>query len=191
MHGFETFLSWNSYQETVVWTSNDISDVQENKVKLINILFCFDDQSFTVSYYITGTSINRKCIIKISKGKSWIWKKKQLFKFLNLLFFSEADKSNDMRSTDRKLDQSLLLLLKQVVDGKEWWYLPTMNYTPGLSMREVSVLGHSGCTAFRLFIALDLHVQVHCRNVNSKLNVGNRIIFVHMVLLFIWNTRNF
>lgn len=90
-----------------------------------------------------------------------------------------------MRSTDRKLDQSLVLLLKQVVDGKEWWYLPTMNYTPGLSMREVSVLGHSGCTAFRLFIALDLHVQVHCRNVNSKLNVGNRIIFVHMVLLFI------
>lgn len=87
-----------------------------------------------------------------------------------------------MRSTDRKLDQSLVLLLKQVVDGKEWWYLPTMSYTPGLSMREVRV---SGCTAFRLFIALDLHVQVHCRNVNSKLNVGNRIIFVHMVLLFI------
>lgn len=143
MHGFETFLSWNSYQETVVWTSNDISDVQENKVKLINILFCFDDQSFTLSYYITGTSINWKCIIRISKGTSWIWKKKQLFKFLNLLFFSEADKSNDMRSTDRKLDQSLVLLLKQVVDGKEWWYLPTMNYTPGLSMREVSVLGHS------------------------------------------------
>lgn len=126
-------------------------------------------------YLITGTSINRKCIIKISKGKSWIWKKTQLFKFLNLLFFSEADKSNDMRSTDRKLDQSLVLLLKQVVDGKEWWYLPTMNYTPGLSMREVSVLGHSGCTAFRLFIALDL--QVHCRNVNSKLNVSNMIYF--------------
>lgn len=142
-------------------------------------------------YLITGTSINWKCIIRISKGTSWIWKKNQLFKFLNLLFFSEADKSNDMRSTDRKLDQSLVLLLKQVVDGKEWWYLPTMNYTPGLSMREVSVLGHSGCTAFRLFIALDLHVQVHCRNVNSKLNVGNRIIFVHMVLFFIWNTRNF
>lgn len=34
MQGFETFLSWNSYQETVVWTSNEISDVQENKVKL-------------------------------------------------------------------------------------------------------------------------------------------------------------
>lgn len=139
-------------------------------------------------YLITGTSINWKCIIRISKGTSWIWKKKKLFKFLNLLFFSEADKSNDVRSTDRKLDQSLVLLLKQVVDGKEWWYLPTMNYTPGLSMREVRV---SGYTAFRLFIALDLHVQVHCRNVNSKLNVSNRIIFVHMVLLFIWNTRDF
>lgn len=123
--------------------------------------------------------------LEYQKAQVEFGKKTQLFKFLNLLFFSEADKSNDMRSTDRKLDQSLVLLLKQVVDGKEWWYLPTMNYTPGLSMREVSVLGHSGCTAFRLFIALDLHVQVHCRNVNSKLNVGNRIIFVHMVLLFI------
>lgn len=41
-------------------------------------------------------------------------------------------------------------------------------------MREVSV---SRCTAFRLLKALDLHVQVHCRNVNSKLNVGTWIFF--------------
>lgn len=87
-----------------------------------------------------------------------------------------------MRSTDRKLDQSLVLLLKQVIDGKEWWYLPTMSYTPGLSMREVSV---SRCTAFRLLIALDLHVQVHCRNVNSKLNVGTWIFFFFTWLNFI------
>lgn len=141
-------------------------------------------------YLITGTSIIKvyHLYLEYQKAQVEFEKKPNFLNFWIYFFFSEADKSNDMRSTDRKLDQSLVLLLKQIVDGKEWWYLPTMNYTPGLSMREVSV---SGCTAFRLFIALDLHVQVHCRNVNSKLNVGNRIIFVHMVLLFIWNTRNF
>ncbi|XP_011428481.3 large ribosomal subunit protein mL46 [Magallana gigas] len=79
----------------------------------------------------------RNIPIQTMQDKEELWSK-ELAQFTPADRETEADKSNDMRSTDRKLDQSLVLLLKQVVDGKEWWYLPTMNYTPGLSMREVA-----------------------------------------------------
>lgn len=79
----------------------------------------------------------RNIPVQTMQDKEELWSK-ELAQFTPADRETEADKSNDMRSTDRKLDQSLILLLKQVIDGKEWWYLPIMNHSTGISMREVA-----------------------------------------------------
>ena len=57
-------------------------------------------------------------------------------------FFSEADRNNDMKSVNRKLDQPLVLLLKKIVNGKDFWYLPYLDYIPRHSMRQVRLVLH-------------------------------------------------
>ena len=58
-------------------------------------------------------------------------------KILNL--FTEADKSNDLRSLERRLDAKLILLVKQKVGTQDTWIMPQGRHQPGESMRQVSI----------------------------------------------------
>ncbi|XP_061186717.1 large ribosomal subunit protein mL46-like [Saccostrea echinata] len=51
---------------------------------------------------------------------------------------TEADKTGDVKTVDRKLDQTLVLVVKQNIGGKEFWYLPVMQHAQGMSMRQVA-----------------------------------------------------
>ncbi len=53
----------------------------------------------------------------------------------------EADKSDNRKAIDRKLDQKLLLVVKKTVGDKFYWTVPSACWTEGQSMREVC----SGC----------------------------------------------
>ena len=59
--------------------------------------------------------------------------------FLNILFhpISDADTHNDLKSTERKLDSKLILLIKQKLSDKSYWCLPTSPLLEGHSMRQV------------------------------------------------------
>lgn len=53
---------------------------------------------------------------------------------------TEADRSNDLKSTDRKLDSTLYLLVKQSIEGRDHWVLPQATWEQGETLRQVACL---------------------------------------------------
>ena len=53
------------------------------------------------------------------------------------MLISEADTKNDLTSLDRKLDQKLVLLIKQKLGDKNYWVMPQRPRREGESMRQV------------------------------------------------------
>ena len=53
------------------------------------------------------------------------------------LLFTAFDQSNDVRSTQRKLDNKLVLVVKQKLGAREHWMLPVGIHTEGETMRQV------------------------------------------------------
>lgn len=51
---------------------------------------------------------------------------------------TDADKSGDQRSLDRKLDSSLYLLVKQNIAGREHWVLPQATWEDGETLRQTA-----------------------------------------------------
>jgi len=49
---------------------------------------------------------------------------------------TEADTSNNLQSTERRLDDSLYLLVKQNLEGKDHWVFPQAELLEGCTMRE-------------------------------------------------------
>ncbi|XP_046357802.2 39S ribosomal protein L46, mitochondrial-like [Haliotis rufescens] len=76
---------------------------------------------------------------------------------------TDADKSGDKKSTDRKLAEKLVLLVKQKVGDKPLWVFPQGRWSEGESMRE---------TAERV-------LGVHCGEELSAQFVGNAPCGVH------------
>ena len=56
------------------------------------------------------------------------------------MLFSAFDESSDVRSTQRKLDDKLVLLVKQKLGTDEYWLLPMAVHTEGETMRKVHCL---------------------------------------------------
>ncbi|XP_055998975.1 39S ribosomal protein L46, mitochondrial-like [Ostrea edulis] len=79
----------------------------------------------------------RNVPVQTMQDREEIWNK-ELAEFSPAPRVTEADESGDMKSLDRKLDQTLVLLVKQKIDGKEYWYLPMLQYIAGTSMRQVA-----------------------------------------------------
>ena len=50
---------------------------------------------------------------------------------------TESDEKNDLRSTDRKLDRRLVLLVKQKLGSGQHWVMPMGVHSHGESMRQV------------------------------------------------------
>lgn len=53
------------------------------------------------------------------------------------MLISEADTKNDLTSLDRKLDQKLVLFVKQKLGDKNYWVMPQRPRREGESMRQV------------------------------------------------------
>ncbi|XP_064014168.1 large ribosomal subunit protein mL46 [Pogoniulus pusillus] len=51
---------------------------------------------------------------------------------------TDADKANTLTSLDRRLDSSLLLLVKQKVGKQELWLLPQAEWQPGETLRSTA-----------------------------------------------------
>ncbi|XP_078340173.1 large ribosomal subunit protein mL46-like [Crassostrea virginica] len=79
----------------------------------------------------------RNVPVQTFQDKEEIWDK-ELSQFTPADRETEADRNNDMKSVSRKLDQPLVLLLKKIVNGKDFWYLPYLDYIPRHSMRQVA-----------------------------------------------------
>jgi len=60
----------------------------------------------------------------------------ELKKFVLASRTTEADKTNDTKSTERCLDSSLYLLVKQTIEGKDHWVLPQIAWEEGETMRQ-------------------------------------------------------
>ena len=58
------------------------------------------------------------------------------------IIISEADSTNDLTSVSRKLDQKLVLLVKQKLGETEHWMMPQRPRKEGETMRQVGVKGH-------------------------------------------------
>jgi large subunit ribosomal protein L46 len=59
----------------------------------------------------------------------------------------EADEKNDLRSTDRKLQQRLVLLVKQKLGNGQHWVLPMGQHCNGESMRQVLAISRNTLAA--------------------------------------------
>jgi len=53
--------------------------------------------------------------------------------------FAECDKSGNVQTTQRKLDQKLVLLVKQKLGNGETWCMPMGIHAEGETMRKVLV----------------------------------------------------
>lgn len=52
---------------------------------------------------------------------------------------TEADKKNDMKSPKRKLDRKLVLIVQEMINGKEIWKLPDGYYNNEETLKEVRI----------------------------------------------------
>lgn len=52
---------------------------------------------------------------------------------------TEADKKNDMKSPKRKLDKKLVLIVQEMINGKEIWKLPDGYYNNEETLKEVRI----------------------------------------------------
>ena len=66
---------------------------------------------------------------------------------LESFLFLEDDKTNNLRSHNRKLDQNLLLVVQQTnsQSNKDEWIFPEKTYDGEPSLRAVSLSYHSNC----------------------------------------------
>ncbi|NXO34866.1 RM46 protein, partial [Locustella ochotensis] len=51
---------------------------------------------------------------------------------------TDADKSNDRTSLNRKLDSNLMLLVKQKIGNQDLWLLPQVEWQPGETLRSTA-----------------------------------------------------
>ncbi|BFZ10874.1 hypothetical protein BsWGS_13913 [Bradybaena similaris] len=51
---------------------------------------------------------------------------------------TEADRTNNLRTVDRKLDSSLYLLVKQNIEGRDHWVLPQAVWEQGETLRQTA-----------------------------------------------------
>ncbi|XP_050412573.2 39S ribosomal protein L46, mitochondrial [Patella vulgata] len=58
--------------------------------------------------------------------------------FITADTITEADKTDDRRSLERKLDEKLILIVKQKLGNTEKWILPQSSWVSGESMRETA-----------------------------------------------------
>lgn len=56
----------------------------------------------------------------------------------DIAWFVEDDKTNNLKSTNRKLDRKLTLLVKQKIGERELWVMPQGELEDGESLRQVS-----------------------------------------------------
>ena len=59
------------------------------------------------------------------------------------MIISEADSTNNLTSVSRKLDQKLVLLVKQKLGETDHWMMPQRPRKEGESMRQVGAKGSS------------------------------------------------
>lgn len=55
-----------------------------------------------------------------------------------VFFLADADKKDDRKSLNRKLDSNLMLLVKQKIGNQELWLLPQVEWQPGETMRNTA-----------------------------------------------------
>jgi hypothetical protein len=72
---------------------------------------------------------------------------------------TDADKNNDLKSTERKLDRKLILLVKQTYGSKQFWELPRGLRQEGENMRQVCVQVYT-CTCAGVYRYVCRCVQV-------------------------------
>ncbi|KAF1489641.1 39S ribosomal protein L46, mitochondrial, partial [Eudyptula minor novaehollandiae] len=65
------------------------------------------------------------------------WEQK-LLRFEAAPRITDADKSNNRTSLDRKLDSNLMLLVKQKIGNQELWLLPQVEWQPGETLRSTA-----------------------------------------------------
>ncbi|XP_074012551.1 large ribosomal subunit protein mL46 [Numenius arquata] len=65
------------------------------------------------------------------------WEQK-LLRFKAAPRITDADKSNNRTSLNRKLDSNLMLLVKQKIGNQELWLLPQVEWQPGETLRSTA-----------------------------------------------------
>lgn len=64
--------------------------------------------------------------------------KEELKKFQFASRLTESDKKNDRQSTERKLDQALILLVEQQIGNKKYFLLPQGRHNDGETLRDTA-----------------------------------------------------
>ncbi|KAJ6662783.1 hypothetical protein lerEdw1_010987 [Lerista edwardsae] len=115
------------------------------------------------------------------------WEQK-LRKFNLASRITDADRSNDQTSLNRKLDQNLLLLVKQKVGDNEIWLLPQAEWQEGETLRAtaeralVSLSGSRASAKFLGNVPCGVYKYKFPKAVQTESGVGAKVFFFKALL---------
>ncbi|XP_078283461.1 large ribosomal subunit protein mL46 [Rhinoraja longicauda] len=117
-----------------------------------------------------------------------VWEEK-LKQFIPADRVQETDKWNDRSTVNRRLDEKLLLLVKEKVGGEEIWLLPQSYWTPGETMRQtaertLSVLaGNELQAVFMGNAPTGVYKYKYPKPIQTSSNVGSKVFFFKALLI--------
>ncbi|XP_055517521.1 39S ribosomal protein L46, mitochondrial [Leucoraja erinacea] len=117
-----------------------------------------------------------------------VWEQK-LRQFKPAARVQEADKRNDRSTLNRRLDEKLLLLVKEKVGDEEIWLLPQSYWTPGETMRQTAertlstLAGNELQAVFMGNAPTGVYKYKYPRAIQTSSNVGAKVFFFKALLI--------
>ncbi|XP_063268271.1 large ribosomal subunit protein mL46 [Prinia subflava] len=96
---------------------------------------------------------------------------------------TDADKSNDRTSLNRKLDSNLMLLVKQKIGNQELWLLPQVEWQPGETLRSTAERAMATCLGDHIQAKVlgnapyGIYKYKFPRAIRTENNVGAKVFF--------------